>query len=147
MVAVTRIFVLVGLGGFLFEEKVRILCNSQGFAYSDIRAIQACKEDASSVSLEVELDSDIYPSPAAITKEDYGEESISLFSFNSPPPCAWDLVPEISENIPITGLPMRGLQEVELYLNPPSRGSMLNWEYVAAEFGFSNSRIMVCIIL
>ncbi|KAK6111568.1 hypothetical protein QQG55_44160 [Brugia pahangi] len=95
-----------------------------------------------SVSLEVELDSDIYPTPAAITKEDYGEESISLFSFNSPPPCAWDLVPEISENIPITGLPMRGLQEVELYLNPPSRGSMLNWEYVAAEFGFSNSRIM-----
>uniref|UniRef100_A0AAF5PJE4 Uncharacterized protein n=1 Tax=Wuchereria bancrofti TaxID=6293 RepID=A0AAF5PJE4_WUCBA len=95
-----------------------------------------------SVSLEIELDSDIYPTPAAITKEDYGEESISLFSFNSPPPCAWDLVPEISENISITGLSMRGLQEIELCLNPPSRGSMLNWEYVAAEFGFSNSRIM-----
>ncbi|EJW73466.1 hypothetical protein WUBG_15630, partial [Wuchereria bancrofti] len=132
---------------FLFEEKVRFLCNSRGFAYSDKRTVQACKGRGGSVSLEIELDSDIYPTPAAITKEDYGEESISLFSFNSPPPCAWDLVPEISENISITGLSMRGLQEIELCLNPPSRGSMLNWEYVAAEFGFSNSRIMVCIIL
>ncbi|EFO18856.1 hypothetical protein LOAG_09637 [Loa loa] len=95
-----------------------------------------------SVSLDVELDSDIYPSPAVILNQDEGKESISLFSFNNPPPCAWDLVPEIPENISVTDLPMRGLQEVELCLNPPSLGSMLNWEYVAAEFGFSNNKIM-----
>ncbi|KAL3983195.1 hypothetical protein ACH3XW_50185 [Acanthocheilonema viteae] len=95
-----------------------------------------------SVSLDIELDSDIYPTPVVISSQDNGKESISLFSFNSPPPSAWDLIPEIPENIPISGLPMCGLQEVELCLNPPSRGSMLNWEYVAAEFGFSNSRIM-----
>ncbi|VDK86916.1 unnamed protein product [Litomosoides sigmodontis] len=95
-----------------------------------------------SVSLDIELDSDIYSTPAVISSEGNEKESISLFSFNSPPPCAWDLIPEILENISVINLPRRGLQEVELCLNPPSRGSMLNWEYVAAEFGFSNNRIM-----
>ncbi|CAG9540813.1 unnamed protein product [Cercopithifilaria johnstoni] len=95
-----------------------------------------------SVSLDIELDSDVCPAPAVISSQSSEKESISLFSFNSPPPCAWDLIPEIPENISVIGLPMRGLQEIELCLNPPSRGSMLNWEYVAAEFGFSNSKIM-----
>uniref|UniRef100_A0A8R1TSY8 Uncharacterized protein n=1 Tax=Onchocerca volvulus TaxID=6282 RepID=A0A8R1TSY8_ONCVO len=95
-----------------------------------------------SVSLDIELDSDIYPTPAVVLDQDDGKESISLFTFNSPPPCAWDLVPEIPEKVSVTALSKRGLQEIEFCLNPPSRGSMLNWEYVAAEFGFSNSKIM-----
>ncbi|VDP17347.1 unnamed protein product [Onchocerca flexuosa] len=95
-----------------------------------------------SVSLDIELDSDIYPAPAVVLDQDDGKESISLFSFNSPPPCAWDLIPEIPEKVSVSALSKRGLQEIELCLNPPSRGSMLNWEYVAAEFGFPNSKIM-----
>uniref|UniRef100_A0A915PTH1 Uncharacterized protein n=1 Tax=Setaria digitata TaxID=48799 RepID=A0A915PTH1_9BILA len=95
-----------------------------------------------SVSLDIELDSDIRPPSVAISCQDDEKKSISLFSFNSPPPYAWDLVPPVPKTITITSLPKNGLREIELCLNPPSRGSMLNWEYVAAEFGFSNSRIM-----
>ncbi|VDN29810.1 unnamed protein product, partial [Gongylonema pulchrum] len=97
-----------------------------------------------SVSLEIMLDSDACEAPAGPSKckDEEGEAPISLLSFYDFPPCASDLVPMIHENICIGGLSRYGLQEVELLLNCPSRGSMFNWEYVAAEFGFSNSRIM-----
>lgn len=82
-----------------------------------------------------------------ILQDEGKKASISLLHFNDPPPSASDLIPVIPEHICVNGLRMHGLQELELFLNPPSRGSMLNWEYVAAEFGFSNSKIMVRISL
>lgn len=95
-----------------------------------------------SVSLEIALDSDIHRTPAASNNDEGKKASISLLHFNDPPPSASELIPVIPKHICVNGLRMHGLQELELFLNPPSRGSMLNWEYVAAEFGFSNSKIM-----
>ncbi|VDN02302.1 unnamed protein product [Thelazia callipaeda] len=95
--------------------------------------------ESQSVTLDIELDSGRY-STAGISGQ--GSKKSSLFSFNNPPPHAWDLVPQIPRSITITALPKRGLQEMELCLNLRSRGSMLNWEYVAAAFGFSNNKIM-----
>ncbi|VDK45387.1 unnamed protein product [Anisakis simplex] len=67
----------------------------------------------------------------------------SFETFHDAPPTACEARPYVGDNALLVGhLPQVAHRQIELYLNPPSYGSMHNWQYLASNFGVSNNEIM-----
>uniref|UniRef100_A0A0M3HWL9 SEFIR domain-containing protein n=1 Tax=Ascaris lumbricoides TaxID=6252 RepID=A0A0M3HWL9_ASCLU len=96
-----------------------------------------------SLTIEIELDND----------EQYGltqlshmvcdpSPSSSFETFYDPPPTASEARPHVSNEVCVRHLPRLAFHQFELYMNPPSYGSMHNWEYLASNLGLSSYEIM-----
>lgn len=89
-----------------------------------------------SKTLTIQLDDD----------EDYGQEVVELdpqiTEFYDPPPKAAEIRPRVAKGVCIKHLSQLARRQFEIFLDPPSLGSMYNWEYVAARLGLTGNEIL-----
>uniref|UniRef100_A0A915A565 SEFIR domain-containing protein n=1 Tax=Parascaris univalens TaxID=6257 RepID=A0A915A565_PARUN len=96
-----------------------------------------------SLTIEIELDND---DQYGLTQLSHmvGDPSPSgsFETFCDPPPTASEARPHVGNEVCVRHLPRLAFRQFELFMNPPSYGSMHNWEYLASNLGLSSYEIM-----
>ncbi|VDM41751.1 unnamed protein product [Toxocara canis] len=108
-----------------------------------LNVMEADSDHMCSLTIDIELDND---EQYALTQLSYNADDSSphnsLETFYDAPPTAAEVRPHVGSEVYVRHLPQLAFRQFELYMNPPSYGSMRNWEYLASSLGLSNNEIM-----
>uniref|UniRef100_A0A0N5AHR9 Myeloid differentiation primary response protein MyD88 n=1 Tax=Syphacia muris TaxID=451379 RepID=A0A0N5AHR9_9BILA len=97
--------------------------------------------ESQSRTVEVQLDDD----PEYYMRNPYSASddlNLEIFDFYDPPPAPTDVRPRVPPGLTISNLSQFAVRQFEIFLDPPSLGTMCNWEYLAARLGLAASEIM-----